>query len=108
LKYYKDDGIECINSDEPEEVSLRVALDEVDNLPFSEGNFIGFIDENEATIQFTRYEPNGWLIDVPVIKEGEYAYSLQDEDLTTENVKSIIKKFFSGENWQTLCNLKKR
>lgn len=108
MKYYKNAGKEYIDQDKPKEVSLEIALREVDNLPVTEGNFIGFTDEKAATIQFIHLEPNSWLIDVPVIEKGKFVYSLQDQDLTTENVKGIVRKFFSGENWQTLCNLKKR
>ena len=36
-----------------------------------------------------RFEKDKWLIDVPVLEGGEYSYSLQDGNLTTEKVKSI-------------------
>jgi hypothetical protein len=107
LKYYKDDGKENICENKPIEVTLEKALKEVDNSPTTEGNYIGFTNEKDETIQFIRFEENGWIIDVPVTKKGKLAYSLQDDNLTTEKVKDIVKKFFSGENWQSLCNLKK-
>jgi hypothetical protein len=71
LKYFKNAGKEYIDPGKPKEVSLEIALREVDNLPVTEDDFIGFTNEKEATIQFIRFEPNGWLIDVPVIKDGD-------------------------------------
>lgn len=106
MKYYKDDGKEYTDGNKPKEINLEVALKEVDKLPTTEGNFIGFVKEKEETIQFVRFEKDGWLIDVPVFEKGKYAYSLNDTELTTEKVKEIVKKFFLGENWQSLCNLK--
>lgn len=105
LKYYKNDGEESINSDEPKEVNIQTALNEIDNMPFEEDTWIGFTEEKGGTIQFIRFEQNSWFIDVPIIKNGQYDYSLQDDGLTTENVKEIVKTFFSGGNWQSLCNL---
>jgi hypothetical protein len=108
MKYYKNDGKECIDGRKPKEITLEVALQEIENLPFTvRDNFIGFINEKGETIQFPRYEKDNWLIDVPVIEKGRFACSLNDSDLTTEKVKEIVKKFFLGENWQSLCNLKR-
>lgn len=86
---------------------MEVALREVDKLPTTEGNFIGFVKENAETIQFVRFEEDSWLIDAPVIEKGKFSHSLNDDDLSTEKVKEIVKRFFLGENWQSLCNLKK-
>lgn len=107
MKYYKDDGKEHIDGRKPKEISLEVALREVDKLPTTEGNFIGFVKENEETIQFVQSEEDSWLIDVPVIEKGKFSHSLNDGNLSTEKVKEIVKSFFLGENWQSLCNLKK-
>ena len=107
MKYYKNDGIEYIDGTKPKEVTIEVALKEVDRLPTTEDNFIGFINEKEDTIQFSRYEEDSWLLDVPILENGKFAYSLQNSDLTTEKVKEIAKKFFLGENWQSLCSLKR-
>jgi hypothetical protein len=107
MKYYKNDGKEYIDGRKPKEITLEAALQEIENLPYTvRDNFIGFINEKGETIQFPRYERDNWLIDVPVFEKGKYAYSLNDNGLTTEKVKEVVKKFFSGENWQSLCNLK--
>lgn len=107
MKYYKNDGKEYINGNKPKEIILELALQEVDKLPTTEDNFIGFVKGKEETIQFVRFEKDSWLIDVPVFEKGKFSYSLNASELTTEKVKAIVKKFFLGENWQSLCNLKK-
>jgi hypothetical protein len=107
LKYYKDDGKEHIDGNQPKEISLEGALREIGKLPAIEGNFIGLTNDREDTIQFIRFEEDAWLIDVPILENGAYAYSLQDDDLTTEKVKEIIRRFFSDKNWKSLCNLRK-
>jgi hypothetical protein len=109
LRFYKDDGKQYISGDAPKEISLEAALAEVDRLPFEEdgSRFIGFANEKEETIRFLRFEENSRLIDVPIDEEGSYSYSLQDDDLTTEGVKDVVRKFFAGENWKLPLNLKK-
>jgi hypothetical protein len=107
LKYYKDDGKERINETKPIECSIESALNEIDAFPSIEGNFIGFINEKDETIQFHKNEEDAWVLDVPVVENGYFIYSLKDDDLTTEKVKIIVKKFFLGENWQYLCRLTK-
>lgn len=107
MKFFKDDDKERISADSPKEVTLEFVLTEIDKLPTIDGNFIGLINEEEETIQFIRFEENSWLIDVPILVEGTYSYSLQDDDLTTEKVKDIIKRFFGEENWKSICNLRR-
>ena len=107
MKYYKVDGKEDVDEVKPRESSIENALNEIDALPVTEGNFIGFVNEKDETIQFHRNEEDAWVLDLPVVENGYFIYSLQDDDLTTEKVKSIVKKFFLGENWQYLCNLTK-
>lgn len=107
MRFFKDDGKERIDADSPKEVTLEFVLAEIDRLP-TEDSFLGLVNEKDEIIQFVRFEEDGWLIDVPVgDEEGSYSYSLQDDDLTTEKVKAIIKRFFVGENWKSLCNLRK-
>ncbi len=107
MKYYKEDGKERINETKPIEISIEKALEEIDAIPIAEGNFIGFINEKDETIQFHKNEQDAWVLDVPVVENGYFVYSLKDDDLTTERVKSIVQKFFLGENWRFLCDLTK-
>lgn len=107
LRFYKDDGKEYISAEAPKEVTLEIALTEIDKLSTIEGNFIGFTGEKEETIQFVRFEENAWLIDVPINEKGTYSYSLQDDDLTTERVKDVVRRFFVNENWKSSLNLRK-
>ena len=107
MKYYKDDGKEPINETTPREISIENALKKIDDFPTTDSNFIGFINEKDKTIQFHKDEEDAWVLDIPVVENGYFIYSLKDDDLTTEKVKSIVKKFFLGENWQSLCSLTK-
>ena len=111
MKYYKIDEKEEIDGNNPKEISLEVALREIDKQsidPFGDilEYFIGFVKNNEEKIQFIRYEENSWYIDVPILEKGENSHSLNDDDLSTEKVKEIVKRFFLGENWRSLCNFK--
>ena len=105
MKYYKDDGKDRVRE---KEITLETALMEIERFPSIkqfDGNFIGFTKSKEDTIQFIREEKDNWLIDVPVFENGKFSYSLNDSELTTEKVKEIVKRFFSGGKWQSLCNL---
>ena len=83
MKYYKDDGKENINETKPRESSIENALNEIDAFPVTESNFIGFVNEKDETIQFHRNEEDAWVLDLPVVENGYFIYSLQDDDLTT-------------------------
>lgn len=106
MKMYKDDGKERIPSDNPREVNLKEALREVDKFSTVEGNFVGFINEKEETIQFVRFEEDQWLIDVPIFQDGKFLYSLQDE-IKYSQVKGIVTNFSEGKEWKNLCNLRR-
>ena len=109
MKYYKDDGEISIDGRKAVDIPLQVALQEVDNLPAEDvydGNFIGFTNEKGETIQFIRREQESWFMDVPVRENGKI-HSLHETDLITEKVQDVVKKFFLGEDWRSLCNLKK-
>lgn len=108
LRFFKDDGKEHIGADSPKEASLEFLFAEIDRLPSSpKCNFIGLINDECQTIQFTRLGRDQWLLDVPVLKGGSYSYSLQNDDLTTAKVKEIVKKFYSAGDWKSLCNLRR-
>ena len=108
MYYFIDNGDEHIPANSPKAVSLETFFTELDKLPYTyEDNFIGLINEQEETIQFIRFEDDGWLLDVPIIKDGIYSHSLQDSDLSTFQVREIVKKFFEGKHWMALCNLKR-
>lgn len=110
MKLYKDDGKQSIEGDSPVDVTLDDVLTEIDSFPTEdehEGGYIGLINDKNETIQFLRYEKNIWLIDIPMVKDGKYRYSLQNGDLITDKVKEIIRRFFREEDWKSLCNLMK-
>ena len=108
MKFYKDDGKKFISSEKSQLIELDSFLIELEKLPSSyQGNFIGLINNKAEAIQFIRFGENEWMIDIPVLDEGIFVYSLQDDSLTTEKVKEITKKYFLEADWKYLCNLKR-
>ncbi len=61
MNYYKDDGKELINLTKPKEISIENALEEIGAFPTTEGNFIGFINDKDETIQFHKNEEDAWV-----------------------------------------------
>ncbi len=104
MRMYKEAGDESIPGDRPAQVNLEKALRELDDHKAVEGNFIGFVNEKDETIQFIRFDKDEWLIDVPVIIDGEFAYSLQDK-LKLSQAKEIVSRLSRGEKWEDLCHL---
>ena len=108
MKMFLDTGKRSVNGNEAINISLSEALDFIDKQPSDveyDGNFIGFENNQDETIQFIRFD-DGWMLDVPIIQNGEYIHSEQDMDLDTYRVKEIRKRLFIGENWRSLCTLK--
>ena len=99
MKCFKYEGADRDN------LSLQIALQEIESLPDDDECFIGFVNEKKETIQFIRREEDSWLIDVPIVENDKFNHSLQDTDLTTEKVKDVVRKFYLDENWKSLCNL---
>jgi len=108
LKMWKDDGRNYIHPDNAIEITLEEMLNEIDNFPKGEGYFIGLINNNDEIIHFFRLgeDEESWGIDVPVQKENGDPIILGEDSLPKEKVKQIITKFYNGENWMNLCNLK--
>lgn len=111
MKFYKDDGKKSIDGNSPIKIDIKIALKEIDKFPIAKDDdnyFIGFINDKNITLQFIRFEKEIWLIDSPILKDGEFSgNSLQNNNLTTEKVKKIVKSFFFGKNWKSICKLKK-
>ena len=109
MKFFKNNGKEHIDTNSAIEVSLEFVLTEIDRFPTegeTEGCFIGLKNNNDETIQFIRFGKNEWFLDFPVLKEGLYSHSLQCDNLTTKEVKDIIRKFFNETaEWMNLVNL---
>ena len=102
IKYFKDDGEECIDEDSPISITLKDALDVIDQFPTLDdykGNLIGFYNDKGAGVNFIRREINVWLLDIPP-QEGddEFYVSLSDDTLSTEAVKEIVNSFFTDIN----------
>ncbi|TFF94229.1 MAG: hypothetical protein EU544_04750 [Promethearchaeota archaeon] len=84
-----------------EPVSYMSAVNLLREMPTEleyDGNFIGFINEADETVQFIRISRDNWLVDIPIVVKGKYDHSLRKEELTTEHVESIVAEFFKGKN----------
>lgn len=103
-----------ISDQDAVEITLEQALEEIDTFPSLEeyngpegGPFIGFVNEKEEVIQFSICEGNSWLLDIPVLKKGEFAFSL-NTGLNILEVKNLIISFFEGSsNIFALVKIKK-
>ena len=108
MKMFLKTNDKYIDGMNPIEITLDQALSFVDKHPsdaICDDNFIGFENEHGQNIQFIKFDDGSWLIDVPILKNDEYLYSEQDNDLNLIKVKEIIKLFYKNENWRSLCNL---
>ncbi len=110
MKYFVYSQEKEISADFPEELTIEQAMLVIDKHPAEdefEGAFIGFVDDNDDTLQFIRMELDSWLLDHPVVHGGEYHYSYQEDNLTTEKIKTILTDFFGGNDWKKHCKLQK-
>jgi len=108
MKYFKNDRRVQISGESPVNIGLNEILEEFDQFPTNdefEGGFIGIINDKDETINFIRFEKNSWFLDFPILKNGVYSHSLQNEDITTKKVKKIITVFFKDEDWKTELDL---
>lgn len=98
-----------ISGDEPIYINYDQAVAELEKFPTFEeyeenggpefGPFIGFINQNDETIQFsTRDKENDiWIIDIPVSYKGLIVFII-NFPLNSIEVRNIIKNYFSGSN----------
>ncbi|MDO8122923.1 MAG: hypothetical protein Q6364_00890 [Candidatus Hermodarchaeota archaeon] len=86
-----------IPGQKPKSINQNDALKELERIPPGTGTdyFIGFINEKEETIQFLRYAPDNWLIDIPILENGRMTHSHQKE-LKYSEVKQVVTDFFKG------------
>lgn len=106
MKYFKDDLKTVISGENPEKIELEDALKQIESFPNGEGNFIGFVNDNDESIQFIKCENNDWMIDIPIIEPGEFIKSKQtliSSDLTID----VIKKFFGGSSIEEIIKITK-
>ena len=63
-------------------------------LPEDDGSFLGVINDDNITIQFSNYNRFVWLVDIPIItKKGSYQVFL-----TKKKCQDLIIGLFSGLN----------
>lgn len=109
MKYFKCDKKENIPVSKAKDITLDDALIELDNLQINtkERTFIGFVNDKTECIQFITFETNSWILDIPVLTNGKFSHSLQNDNLSTKEVKTIVKKFFESKKRENLSkNLK--
>jgi hypothetical protein len=86
-------------------VALPKALKAIENERWYEGNFIGFQDEPDEILQFSRIEKDEWLVDVPVYTQGKYTNYSMNGVATTALVKQMVRLFFEGGAWNEVVDL---
>lgn len=108
MKMFLNTDKKYIDGNNPIPITLNEALTHINQQPTDEtceDNHIGFVNNKGETIQFIRFSDGYWLIDVPILKDGEYSHSLQDNDLDIVKVKEIVTRFSRDMNWRQLCKL---
>ncbi len=98
----------CLTNDkdipveETVEITLEDAFKEVKNFPSEEeydgpegGPFLGFTNEEDEAIQFPYREEELWVIDIPVLSKGKFAFTVNAYLMTSE-VNAVIALFFNG------------
>ncbi|MCK5683781.1 hypothetical protein KAJ27_06655 [bacterium] len=97
--YYINSKALTIPADNPAgPLTLPEAIDELGLMEGqSENNFIGFINSKDESIQFVYLaEEKCFLLDIPIIENGEYTGSKQSL-LNKDEVIAVIEKFFLDE-----------
>src|SRR5713226_2083109 len=85
--------------------TLSKATEAVEAESCREGNFVGFANDLDETLQFIRVEQDEWLVDVPVYVEKKYAdYSMKGV-ATTLQVRRMVKLFFEAGDWKRVVDL---
>ena len=86
-------------------VNLSKAIEAVENHTWKQGNFVGFVNDLDETLQFIRAEEDEWLVDVPVYVDARYAdYSMKAVACTLQ-VKQMVRLFFEGGKWKEVVEL---
>jgi len=109
IKYFMNNGQFKIDEKKPLEISLEEAITSIETFPTLEeynNNLIGFINQKNERIHFTRLEKNVWLLDVPSQAALASGIGLSDDSLKTEAVKELVRNFFTDIN--CMKNLKEK
>ena len=86
-------------------VSLSKAIEAIEAESWREGNFVGFTNDLDETLQFIRVEQDEWLVDVPVYVGRKYANYSMKSIATTLQVKQMSKLFFEAGDWKRVVDL---
>ncbi len=98
MQYYIEFSKEHISGDKSITIDLDTALFKVEEMiNASEPNsFIGFINDADQTLQFQYINQDKWLMDEPILKNGQYISSRQTH-LSSDQVKPRIEDFFNSQ-----------
>lgn len=95
---------------EERQVTLEEALDFLRSFPTGEKtveNFIGFVRENNDTIQFVHVTQDEWFLDIPLQDPSTQTWNkitLQLENVSTAAVNRIISHFFTDPGFISFIN----
>ncbi|TND10478.1 MAG: hypothetical protein FD123_120 [Bacteroidetes bacterium] len=70
LFYWNYDADEGVSSDDHYEAPLEETIECMENLPDSDGNFLGLELPDGEIIQFMHDDNRGLYLDIPVVNEG--------------------------------------
>jgi len=87
------------------ETTLTKAIEAIDGEGMYKGNFIGFLNDSDETVQFIHVEQDEWLVDVPAYVNGEYANYSMKAVATTHQVKRMVELFFQSGKWRDVVEL---
>ena len=93
LYYWDYDMDGGIASDKPEQTTLTDALQYMEELSETDGNFLGFELADGKIIQFMHDENLGLLLDIPDIEEGGSYTKTLDLDACLQ----IIRDLYNGK-----------
>jgi len=99
MRYFIEAPNESISGDNPKSIDLEQAWLKLEELFVSQGQgvFIGFVNENNQTLQFMAKAKEKWLLDRPVIKNGQYIKSEQ-KSVDLIQMKAETEKFFQADS----------
>ena len=86
-------------------VNLSTAIEAIEAESWREGNFVGFVNDLDETLQFIRVEQNEWLVDVPIYVEGKYAEYSMKGVASTLQVRQMVMLFYEPGNWKQVVDL---
>lgn len=104
--FYSDfcEGKEILSSD-AWDVELKDILHSMDCVLHMPDNFLGIVNDKNQTLQFMVKKDKTILIDIPILKNGEYSGSKQKDTALPECLE-LVKSLKGGEDFHALLSNK--